>query len=93
MNSLTDLNNKNVLVVGFGKTGKAMTRFLLDRGAVVTVNDSKTNTELSADIAPFNKDGATFILGGHPSEIFLCQDLIVLSPGVDPNLSPLQTST
>ena len=90
MNPLTDLNNKNVLVVGFGKTGKAITRFLLDRGAVVTVNDSKTNMELSADIAPFKKDGATFILGGHPSEIFVCQDLIVLSPGVDPNLSPLR---
>jgi|LQYC01.1.fsa_nt_gi UDP-N-acetylmuramoylalanine--D-glutamate ligase len=90
MNPLTDLNNKNVLVVGFGKTGKAMIRFLLDRGAVVTVNDSKTNTELSADIAPFKKDGATFILGGHPPEIFLCQDFIVLSPGVDPNLSPLR---
>ena len=90
MNPLTDLNNKNVLVVGFGKTGKAITRFLLDRGAVVTVNDSKTIMELSADIAPFKKDGATFILGGHPSEIFVCQDLIVLSPGVDPNLSPLR---
>ena len=90
MNSLTDLHKKNILVVGFGKTGKAIARFLLDRGAVVTVNDSKTNTALSADIAPFKKEGATFVLGGHPSEIFLYPDFIVLSPGVDSNLPPLR---
>lgn len=90
MNSLSDLKNKNVVVVGFGKTGKAIARFLLNRGAVVTVNDNKTSAELSAEIAPFKKDGATFVLGGHPAEIFLPADFIVLSPGVDPNVPALR---
>ena len=88
--TLMELKNKEVLVVGFGKTGKAITRFLLDRGAVVTINDTKIHLELSEEISPFQKEGATFILGGHPSEIFLSPDFIVLSPGVDPHLSPLR---
>jgi len=83
------LKDKRVLVVGFGKTGKALTRFLLDREAVVTVNDSKSQREICDDLDNSKKRGAEFIFGGHPLEIFLRSDLIVISPGVDPGITPL----
>ena len=79
-----ELKNKKVLVVGFGRTGKAAARFLLSRGAEVTVNDNKSRAETTEDLSGFEKQGAEFVLGGHPPEIFLRSDLIVISPGVDP---------
>ena len=84
-----ELKGKKVLVVGFGKTGKALTSFLLDRGATVTVNDSKTRDKIGESLCLFENNGARFVLGSHPGEIFLRSELIVISPGVNPNLIPL----
>jgi len=84
-----ELKGKEILVVGFGKTGKALTRFLLDGGANVTVNDNKTRPQIGEDVHFFERNGAEFVLGNHPLEIFLRPDLIVISPGVDPKLTPL----
>ena len=75
--------------MGFGKTGKAVTRFLLDRGAHVTVSEIRPRNHISEEIASFEKNGATIIAGDHPRELFLCPDFIVISPGVDPHLQPL----
>ncbi len=89
MNSPIKLQDRRILVVGFGKTGKAVTRFLLDRGAHVTVSEIRPRNHISEEIAPFEKNGATIIAGDHPRELFLCPDFIVISPGVDPHLQPL----
>jgi len=89
MNSPIKLQDRRILVVGFGKTGKAATRFLLDRGARVTVSEIRPRNHISEEIAPFEKNGATIIAGDHPRELFLCPDFIVISPGVDPHLQPL----
>lgn len=89
MNALMELKGKKVLVVGFGKTGQALTRFFLDQGAVVTVNDAKARNEIGPELAALEAAGAVFELGGHPAEVFLEAELIVVSPGVDLRLAGL----
>jgi UDP-N-acetylmuramoylalanine--D-glutamate ligase len=79
-----DLRGKSVLIVGFERTGEALARFLVDRGARVRVTDKKPAAAFGARLRPFEERGVAFELGGHRSETFLGADLIVPSPGVPP---------
>lgn len=81
-----DVAGKRVLVVGFGKTGFSTTRFLLDRGAAVTLTDIRTN------IAPpreFMDRGVALETGEHRVATFLSHDLIIVSPGVPLMIRPV----
>jgi len=77
-----DLDRKRVLVVGLGRTGEALCRFLLHQGASVTVSEKKKAEELGAKISSWKEQGIEVETGGHSQETFLKADLIVLSPGV-----------
>jgi UDP-N-acetylmuramoylalanine--D-glutamate ligase len=84
-----DINGKRVLVVGLGKSGVASALFLQARGARVTVSDSKTEDELHAEIPLLLDHGIAVETGGHGERTFRNQDLIVVSPGVPVDASPL----
>jgi len=84
-----DLAGKRVLVVGLARTGMATSIFAAGYGATVTATDEKPESELGDDPARLRDAGVTLQLGGHNPEIFLEQDLIVLSPGVPANLPVL----
>ena len=77
-----ELNNKRVLVVGLGKSGIAAAHFLRDKGARVTVSDSRSAKELEKEIPALLDDGIMVEAGGHGLLTFRRQDLIVVSPGV-----------
>jgi UDP-N-acetylmuramoylalanine--D-glutamate ligase len=77
-----ELKDKRVLVVGLGKSGVASALFLKDRGARVTVSDSKPEAELRDEILLLLDHGITVETGGHGDRTFRGQDLIVVSPGV-----------
>jgi UDP-N-acetylmuramoylalanine--D-glutamate ligase len=77
-----DLNNKRVLVVGLGKSGLAAALFLRDKGARVTVSDSRSMTALEKEIPALLDAGIMVEAGGHGLLTFRRQDLIVVSPGV-----------
>ena len=79
-----ELREKNILVVGFERTGEALCRFLLDRGARVRVTEKKPAEALGARMRAFAGRGVVFETGGHRPESFLGADLIVPSPGVPP---------
>lgn len=84
---LSELKDKKILIVGLGKTGVALAKFLTKYEAQVTVTDHKSKPELSAQLEQL--DGYTnikFELGSHSPKTFLSQDLVVLSPGVAPHL-------
>jgi UDP-N-acetylmuramoylalanine--D-glutamate ligase len=66
---------RRALVVGAGKTGLAVARFLAARGVHVTVTDKRPMDAASID-------GVRWELGGHRAESFTGAELIVLSPGV-----------
>ena len=81
-----ELKNKRVLVVGLGKSGMAAALFLRDRGARVTVSDTRSAAALGAEIPALLDAGIMVESGGHGLLTFRRQDLIVVSPGV-----PLET--
>ncbi len=77
-----DLKNKRVLVVGLGKSGLAAAMFLRDRGARVTVSDTRSAAALAKEIPALLEAGIMVESGGHGLLTFRRQDLIVVSPGV-----------
>ncbi len=77
-----ELKNKRVLVVGLGKSGLAAALFLRDRGARVTVSDTRSAAALGDQIPALLEAGIMVEAGGHGLLTFRRQDLIVVSPGV-----------
>ena len=80
---------KNILVVGLARSGVAAAEFLAARGAGVTVNDSKPESELK-DAATLRAKGIEVVGGAHPRALFEQSELIVVSPGVPLALEPFQ---
>ena len=85
-----DLNHKNILIVGLGKSGIAAARFAKKKGALVTVTDMAGEKELGVHAAMAHKLGVIMELGKHDIETFERADLIVLSPGVPHTILPIQ---
>ena len=77
-----ELKKKRVLVVGLGKSGLAAALFLKERGAQVTVSDTRSAAALAKDIPALLEAGIMVESGGHGLLTFRRQDLIVVSPGV-----------
>jgi UDP-N-acetylmuramoylalanine--D-glutamate ligase len=77
-----ELKNKRVLVVGLGKSGKSAALFLRERGAKVTVSDTRSAEALASEIPALLDAGIMVETGGHGLLTFRRQDLIVVSPGV-----------
>lgn len=83
------VDGKNILVVGIARSGVAVARLLTARGANVTANDVKDESQLAHEAEEFRTMGVRLALGGHPDELFANADLIVLSPGVPADLPQL----
>jgi UDP-N-acetylmuramoylalanine--D-glutamate ligase len=81
-----ELKDKKVLVVGLSKTGVSLSRFLVEQGAIVTLSDHKSQAELTSALEEISELPIKLDLGGHTPKLFIEQDLIVLSPGVSPEL-------
>jgi UDP-N-acetylmuramoylalanine--D-glutamate ligase len=84
-----ELTEKNITVVGLGKTGSALARFLQKRGASVVVTDMAAEKDLGPQVQELRQMGITLELGRHSPETFQNADLIVLSPGVPHTIEPL----
>jgi UDP-N-acetylmuramoylalanine--D-glutamate ligase len=84
------INGKRIVVVGMAQTGMAAAEFLTRQGAAVVVSEVKTEAELGDSPQRLRSWGAEVEMGEHSPETFLSGDLIVLSPGVDPAISPLE---
>ena len=86
MYNYRDIKGKNVMVIGLGRTGVALCRFLVSQGANVTISDHKSKAELISSLEDIEDLNVNFDLGGHTPKLFLQQELIILSPGVSPAL-------
>lgn len=86
MRNVSDLKDKKILIVGLAKTGVSLARFLVKHGAVVTISDHKSKAELANHLDEIEDLNVNFDLGNHTPKVFLQQDLIVLSPGISPQL-------
>ncbi len=86
------LKDRKVLVVGMGKSGKAAVSVLTDCGACVSAQDSKDASGMDADFLSFLRDrNVTEYFGCVPEDMSQF-DMLVLSPGVPPQLDFIQAA-
>ena len=83
MKKIKTYENKNILILGLGKSGFSVAKLLLKLGAKLTLNDKK---DLSNDdrAAELDKLGVRIISGYHPVEIFDKEkfEYLVKNPGI-----------
>ncbi len=84
-----NLKNKKILVVGLGKTGVAVARFLTKAGAAVVVTDTADELALGNQVRQIKQLGVKTEFGKHASDTFEQADLIVISPGVPHTIEPV----
>jgi len=86
---MLELQGKRVLVMGLGVHGGGLgvVRFLLERGAQVTVTDLRQPQDLSATLAALAGAPVTYVLGEHRMADFRQAEIVVRNPAV-PRESP-----
>ena len=82
------LYGKRVLIVGFGRQGRALARWLPTVGAEVVVTDSRRARELGIRRSQF--PGIQFYLGGHDGEALRGVRVVCVSGGVPLDLPLLE---
>jgi len=83
-------SGKKVLVVGLGVSGRAVCELLLQQGHQVIGADLRGRAEFAGELDALEKKGCCFHLGPHDRNDFLTANEIILSPGVPPELEPVQ---
>ncbi len=84
-----ELKNKNITVIGMGRSGIASANFLAGKEAQVTLIDQKKRQDLEEAVQQLNpsvqtKFGSSALAGN--------EELIILSPGIDIESSFLETA-
>lgn len=87
-----DLNGARIVVAGAAKSGVALARFLVARGASITLSDQRQARDLGPEVAALGSQGVAFEFGGHEEKTFSGADLVVVSPGVPLSIPPLQAA-
>ena len=78
INFLQKLKSKTVVVMGMGKTGIALSNFLIGKCRELIVTDSHNVNDLNSNIL----SNVRTEFGGHKKETFQKCDLLIVSPGV-----------
>ncbi len=78
-----DFTNKQILVIGAGLSGLAACRFLLAKGAKITLSDNKPLAELNQEAQELIAQGIEF-LGQEQAPTAFPWQLVIKSPGIPP---------
>ena len=73
-----------------GRAGVAAARLLINRGARVTITDRKEGPGLSRAFRELEGLDIELVPGGHPFSLLEGRELVVVSPGVPPDIPLLQ---
>ena len=84
-----DLAGARVLVVGAARSGLAAAELASRHGATVVVNDRRPEADLGPAADRARACGAAVVAGGHPADLAAHADLLILSPGVPPDVAPV----
>lgn len=79
------VSGRRVTVVGAARSGIAAAELLARRGGRVTLSDARPDLA-EPDATRLRAAGVTLELGGHAAGTFTGADLIVMSPGVPPEI-------
>jgi UDP-N-acetylmuramoylalanine--D-glutamate ligase len=85
-----DWTGQRVAVLGLARQGKALARYLAERGADVIVSDRKAAKELVEERQELADLSVEFEFGGHTTELLSNTDLLCLSGGVPVDLPIVQ---
>ncbi len=78
-----EIQEKNILIMGAGKSGVSACEFVLDKNpAKVVLSDSKPMSKLEASALELGKKGVVIETEGHKDSSVVESDIIVVSPGV-----------
>ena len=83
---LDRIRGKKIAIVGLGKTGIALAKFLHRQGAHILISDHKSEAELSDCLEEIRDYPFKLELEGHNPRTFIQQDMVILSPGVPSHL-------
>ncbi len=87
-----NLKEKNIVIIGLGKSGKEVALFAARHGAFVVVNDSRKTeafTDTKKELGIYNN--ISFILGSQGKDLIdSTTELVIKSPGVPPTIPPLK---
>ena len=83
-------SSEKTLVVGLGKSGRAVCALLLSRGTAVSATDLRSRPEFNGALDSIEEAGCSLRLGSHRLEDFLDADRIIVSPGVPLDIEPLK---
>lgn len=86
MKGVNSWDGRRVVVLGLARQGKALTRFLIDRGAELVVSDLKPADQLRSEIKELSDLQLTYALGGHSIEMLEGAEMLCLSGGVPADL-------
>ena len=91
-----DYRNRRVLVMGLGSFGGGLgaVKFLVKRGAIVTVTDLRSEEKLAEPLADLSETPpARLVLGKHNRDDFRSADLVVVNPAVKRDCPFLNAAT
>ena len=83
---MNNMKDKNVLIVGMGKSGIAAMQAMVNLEANVSVQDSKEEKDINPQLAAFLKGKNVTCYFGKQPEDMAQFDMLILSPGVPPYL-------
>jgi UDP-N-acetylmuramoylalanine--D-glutamate ligase len=83
------VTGQRVTVAGAARSGIAAAELLASRGAVVTLSDTRAELDQADRL---EQRGITLERGGHLADTFASADLVVLSPGVPPDLAVIDAA-
>ncbi|MFC2025756.1 UDP-N-acetylmuramoyl-L-alanine--D-glutamate ligase [Chloroflexota bacterium] len=88
---MRDWNDQNVVIVGAARQGIALTRYLVQQGAQVTINDQKPLEEIQDALDQLHDlvdlgFKINWVCGGHPLNLLDNLDVLCVSGGVPLNL-------
>ena len=82
-----EVSDKKILVVGMGRSGMAAVKELHALGSTVTAQDINTVEKIDPKFITFlDREGIEYYFGSTPEHMGSF-DIVVLSPGVNPNLT------
>jgi len=79
---LIDYRDQNVVILGFARQGKALTRFFASAGARVIVSDLRPANELKNEMMELSEFSLQFELEQHPRRMLENASVLFLSGGV-----------
>ena len=79
---MKNFSGQKYVVIGAARQGLALSQYLAKHGAKVILTDSRSETELAADLESLQGQNIEFALGGHPLSLLDGTDFVCPSGGV-----------